>query len=64
MTCRRETAVAMWIGWFSNWQYANVEPTVLWRGGQSVPRTLTLHRYADGLRLVQTPVPRAPGPAA
>jgi fructan beta-fructosidase len=45
-----------WIGWFSNWQYANTEPTVLWRGGQSVPRTLALRRYADGLRLVQTPV--------
>lgn len=46
----------VWIGWFSNWQYANVEPTVLWRGAQSVPRTLVLHRYADGLRLVQRPV--------
>lgn len=46
----------VWIGWFSNWQYANVEPTVLWRGGQSIPRTLTLRRYADGLRLVQKPV--------
>jgi fructan beta-fructosidase len=46
----------VWIGWFSNWQYANVEPTVLWRGAQSIPRTLTLRRYADGLRLVQRPV--------
>ncbi len=46
----------VWIGWFSNWQYANVEPTVLWRGGQSIPRTLTLRRYPDGLRLVQRPV--------
>ena len=47
----------LWIGWFSNWQYANVEPTVLWRGAQSIPRTMTLRRYADGLRLVQRPVP-------
>jgi fructan beta-fructosidase len=46
----------VWIGWFSNWQYANVEPTVLWRGGLTIPRTLTLHRYADGLRMVQTPI--------
>jgi fructan beta-fructosidase len=46
----------VWIGWFSNWQYANVEPTVLWRGAQSIPRTLMLRRYADGLRLVQWPV--------
>ena len=46
----------VWIGWFSNWQYANVEPTVLWRGGLSVPRTLMLRRFHDGLRLVQKPV--------
>jgi len=46
----------VWIGWFSNWQYANAEPTVLWRGAQSIPRTLMLHRYTDGLRLVQRPV--------
>jgi fructan beta-fructosidase len=46
----------VWIGWFSNWQYANTEPTVLWRGAQSVPRTLMLRRYAEGLRLVQKPI--------
>ena len=31
-------------------------PTVLWRGAQSIPRSLTLRRYADGLRLVQSPI--------
>jgi fructan beta-fructosidase len=46
----------IWIGWFSNWQYANTEPTVLWRGAQSIPRLLTLRRYTDGLRLVQRPI--------
>jgi fructan beta-fructosidase len=46
----------VWIAWFSNWQYANSEPTVLWRGAQSIPRELTLRRYADGLRLVQRPI--------
>jgi fructan beta-fructosidase len=46
----------LWIGWFSNWQYANVEPTVVWRGAQSVPRALMLRSYADGLRLIQQPV--------
>jgi fructan beta-fructosidase len=46
----------VWIGWFSNWQYANTEPTMLWRGAQSIPRSLTLRRYADGLRLVQSPI--------
>lgn len=46
----------VWIGWFSNWQYANAEPTELWRGAQSIPRILMLRRYADGLRLVQRPI--------
>jgi fructan beta-fructosidase len=46
----------VWIGWFSNWQYANAEPTALWRGAQSIPRTLTLRPHADGLRLVQRPI--------
>ncbi len=53
---RRRADGHVWIGWFSNWQYANTEPTVLWRGAQSIPRTLMLRRYADGLRLVQRPV--------
>jgi len=46
----------VWIGWFSNWQYANTEPTMPWRGAQSIPRSLTLRRYRDGLRLVQSPI--------
>jgi fructan beta-fructosidase len=45
----------LFMGWISNWQYANQEPTVLWRGGQSFPRELKLRRYSDGLRMVQTP---------
>jgi fructan beta-fructosidase len=32
----------VWMGWTSNWLYAKDEPTVLWRGAQSIPRTLTL----------------------
>jgi fructan beta-fructosidase len=47
----------IWVGWFSNWLYANVEPTVLWRGAQSIPRTLQVRKYSDGLRMVQRPVP-------
>jgi fructan beta-fructosidase len=46
----------VWMGWISNWQYANVEPTVQWRGAQSIPRTLGLRRFPDGIRLVQRPV--------
>lgn len=46
----------LWIGWISNWQYANAEPTDLWRGGQSFPRELKLRNFSDGYRLVQAPV--------
>ena len=46
----------IWMAWISNWQYANVEPSVTWRGAQSVPRRLTLRRGPDGLRLAQVPV--------
>jgi sucrose-6-phosphate hydrolase SacC (GH32 family) len=46
----------IWMGWISNWLYANQEPSQTWRGAQSVPRTLTLRRTRDGLRLVQAPI--------
>jgi len=46
----------IWMGWISNWQYANDEPTVTWRGAQSVPRVLRLRRVPAGLRLIQTPI--------
>ena len=46
----------IWMGWTSNWLYAKDEPTVLWRGAQSIPRALTLRRTAAGIILVQTPV--------
>ncbi|BCS31020.1 hypothetical protein TBR22_A02190 [Luteitalea sp. TBR-22] len=45
----------VWMGWTSNWQYANEEPTETWRGAQSLPRRLRLRRTPDGLRLVQQP---------
>jgi fructan beta-fructosidase len=46
----------IWLGWISNWQYANAEPTKLWRGAQSLPRVLRLKTYPDGIRLIQASV--------
>jgi fructan beta-fructosidase len=46
----------IWIGWISNWQYANREPTSIWRGGQSLPRELSLAQSSAGIRLVQRPI--------
>ena len=49
----------IWIGWISNWQYANREPTAIWRGAQSLPRELGLAKFPDGIRLVQKPIAEA-----
>jgi fructan beta-fructosidase len=49
----------IWIGWISNWQYANREPTAVWRGAQSLPRELSLKQFPDGIRLVQKPIAEA-----
>jgi fructan beta-fructosidase len=46
----------VWIGWMSNWKYAQDVPTSPWRSAMTVPRTLTLRRTPAGLVLVQTPV--------
>jgi sucrose-6-phosphate hydrolase SacC (GH32 family) len=46
----------IWMGWLSNWLYANVEPTAPWRGVQSVPRVLSLTRRPEGIRLAQAPI--------
>jgi fructan beta-fructosidase len=46
----------IWMGWTSNWLYAKDEPTVLWRGAQSIPRTLTLRNVGGQLLMVQAPV--------
>ena len=46
----------VWIGWTSNWLYAKDEPTVLWRGAQSIPRTLTLRKAGGEMVMAQAPV--------
>ena len=51
----------IWLGWISNWQYANAEPTKVWRGAQSLPRVLRLKTYPDGVRLTQATIREAEG---
>lgn len=46
----------LWLGWMSNWEYANDVPTAPWRSAMSIPRELTLRATPSGLRLVQQPV--------
>jgi fructan beta-fructosidase len=46
----------LFIGWMSNWEYANVVPTQRWRSAMTVPRTLTLARTPEGTELRSMPV--------
>lgn len=46
----------LFIGWMSNWQYAQVVPTDPWRSAMTVARRLQLHDTPSGLRLYARPV--------
>jgi beta-fructofuranosidase/levanase/fructan beta-fructosidase len=46
----------IFMGWMSNWDYANVVPTQKWRSAMTLARTLTLENTAAGLRVVSRPV--------
>lgn len=46
----------LFLGWMSNWQYANVVPTASWRSATTVPRELTLKNTPGGIRLLSQPV--------
>jgi fructan beta-fructosidase len=46
----------LFLGWMSNWSYANVVPTKTWRSAMTIPRALSLENTPAGLRLVSTPV--------
>lgn len=47
----------VWLGWMGNWDYANSTPTSWGRGHESIPREIALKTFADGIRLVQKPIP-------
>src|SRR5690625_2337227 len=46
----------IYLGWMSNWRYANQLPTGDWRGQMTLPRSLTLKYVNDQLHVVQRPV--------
>jgi len=46
----------IWIGWANDWRYAEDIPASPSRGIMSLPRTVTLHRTAQGYRIAQAPV--------
>ncbi|MCY9691397.1 glycoside hydrolase family 32 protein [Paenibacillus alginolyticus] len=46
----------IYIGWMSNWKYAQVTPTESWRSAMTMPRSLALISRKDQIILVQQPV--------
>jgi fructan beta-fructosidase len=46
----------LFLGWMSNWQYATVVPTTVWRSATTVPRQLSLVNTEKGLRVASNPV--------
>lgn len=46
----------LFIGWMSNWQYANIVPTEAWRSAMTIARELTLVNTSQGLKLASKPV--------
>ena len=53
----QEYGRTVFLGWMSNWAYAQTVPTDHWRGAMTLPRALTLRR--DGLGYVVTSSPVA-----
>ena len=46
----------LFLGWMSNWDYAQVVPTTVWRSAMTLPRALTLHKTKNGYQLQMNPV--------
>jgi fructan beta-fructosidase len=49
----KEQNRTLWIGWMSNWDYAQVVPTKTWRSATTLPRELNLFDV-DGTLLLQS----------
>ncbi|WP_194777402.1 glycoside hydrolase family 32 protein [Pararhodonellum marinum] len=46
----------LFIGWMSNWQYAQIVPTDPWRSAMTLPRTLDLVKVDDGYLVASRPI--------
>jgi len=45
----------VFLGWMSNWDYANMVPTQTWRNAMTIPRELSLRRSGGRLYLASRP---------
>ena len=46
----------LFMGWMSNWQYANEVPTETWRSAMTIARELKLTKIEDTYRVISSPV--------
>lgn len=46
----------LFIGWMSNWKYANIVPTEKWRSATTIARELTLKKHKEELVVCSMPV--------
>jgi fructan beta-fructosidase len=51
----------IFLGWMSNWEYANVVPTVKWRSAMTIPRELSLKNVNGRLLVSSTPIKEIKG---
>ena len=47
----------IFLGWMSNWEYANQVPTEKWRNAMTIPRDLRLKQSKQGIVIASAPVP-------
>lgn len=46
----------LFIGWMSNWEYANIVPTQTWRSAMTIARELKLHKSQSSYKILSSPV--------
>jgi fructan beta-fructosidase len=46
----------IFLGWMSNWMYANVVPTETWRNAMTIPRELKLKHVVDEILIASQPI--------
>ncbi len=46
----------IFIGWMSNWNYANSTPTEKWRSAMTLPRKLSLRKTGKSVELISYPI--------
>lgn len=56
MTWSNTRDKTFFMGWMSNWSYAQVVPTTTWRSAMTLPRELRLEKAGDEVRLASWPV--------